>query len=292
MRTFEDLKKLCEKSDKFSELNDDELNKYRKEIKVAERFYSNGRNLYEELINKKSSLKTQYIIPYLLGLTDKLTDEKPVYVQVKPGASGAIDVDSDISPSGREKVFEYLRNKYGDERVLHVGTFSTLGPASAAKDVLRANKVDFTKSNKFTKSLEKMETWEENLERLKATDRENWNFYLTHKDILDDVPYLIGKERQQGKHAGGVVITDKPIYNYIPVDRVKGEIVTSYPESGGKSTLDDIGIIKYDLLGISILDVITETIEMIDEKIYEIEDDDGIRKIVPSSYIDKKIEEY
>jgi len=92
-----------------------------------------------------------------------------------------------------------------------------------------------------------------------------------------------------GKHAGGIVISDKPIYNYIPVDRVQGEVVTAFPESGSNTVLDEIGIIKYDILGISILDVISEAIGMIDEDIYLIEDDDGIQKAVPASYIDNII---
>ncbi|RLD64547.1 MAG: hypothetical protein DRJ01_00505 [Bacteroidetes bacterium] len=200
-----------------------------------------------------------------------------------------IDIDTDWQGDGREKIYNYLNKKYGSERVLHVGTFSTLGPASAAKDILRANSIDFGKSNKFTKVLEKQETWQENLDRIKANDKDNWKFYLDNKEVLDDVPHLIGKIRQSGKHAGGIVVSEKPIYNYIPVDRVKGEVVTAFPESGSNTVLDEIGIIKYDILGISILDVMAEAIEMVDEKMYEIEED-GIRKVVPASYIDKEIE--
>jgi hypothetical protein len=292
MKTWEKLKELCEKSDRFVELTDEQMKIYKKEIKIAKRFYDNGRNLYEELIEKQDALQTNYIIPYILRLTNSFTNEKQVYVQVKAGASGGIDVDTDWQGEGREKIYNYLKEKYGEERVLHVGTFSTLGPASAAKDVLRANGVDFGKSNKFTKVLEKMESWQENLDRIKATDRENWKFYNDNKDVLDNVPELIGKIRQSGKHAGGIVITEKPIYNYIPVDRVNGEAVTAFPESGSNTVLDEIGIIKYDVLGISILDVMAEAIDMIDEEMYEIEDDDGIIKIVPASYLDSKIKEY
>lgn len=291
---YEELKEFCISRMNYLYPNNAELHKrFEKEIKVAERFYKNGRNLYDELCDQKSKggkLDTRYAIPYILEQTDEFTNENPVYVQVKPGASGGIDVDVDVQPAGREKIYNYLKEKYGDDRVLHVGTFSTLGPASAAKDVLRANGVDFSKSNKFTKVLEKMETWEENLTRIKNEDPENWKFYLANKEALESVPHLIGKVKNSGKHAGGIVVSEKPIYNYIPVDRVKGEVVTAFPESGGNTVLDEIGLIKFDILGISILDVMSEAIEMIDEDIYEIEDNDGIRKLVPSSYIDKEIE--
>lgn len=92
-----------------------------------------------------------------------------------------------------------------------------------------------------------------------------------------------------GKHAGGIVILPKPVYNYVPVDRVNGEIVTAFPESGSEQVLDEIGIVKYDILGISILDVIGDTINMIDEELYLVEDDDGFIKIVPESYINEEL---
>ena len=209
--TFEEIKEVCdEEVKKFPHLE----KKYRKELSVAQRFYRNGRNLYQELVDKKDKIDTRYVIPYLLKITDTWIDKPPVYIQVKPGASGGIDIDVDVAPAGREKIYNYLKEKYGNERVLHVGTFSTLGPASAAKDVLRANSIDFGKSNKFTKVLEKQETWQENLDRIKANDKINWNFYLDNKDVLDDVPHLIGKIRQSGKHAGGIVVSEKAIYNY------------------------------------------------------------------------------
>lgn len=288
--TFEMLKDFCDTTikNKYAD-NLDLQRRYKKEIKIAERFYKNGRNLYEEFWHRKDELDTRYAIPYILEFTKEFTNENPVYIQVKPGASGGIDIDTDWQGNGREKIYNYLKEKYGNERVLHVGTFSTLGPASAAKDVLRANKVDFGKSNKFTKVLEKTETWEENLQRIKAEEPENWKFYLENKKVLDDVPHLIGKIRQSGKHAGGIVVSEKEIYNYIPVDRVNGEVVTAFPESASHTVLDEIGIIKYDILGISILDVMAEAIEMIDEDIWEIEED-GIIKYVPDSYINEEIE--
>lgn len=95
-----------------------------------------------------------------------------------------------------------------------------------------------------------------------------------------------------GKHAGGIVILPKPVYNYIPVDRVNGDIITAFPESGQEQVLDELGIVKYDILGISILDVISDTVDMIDEELYLVEDDDGITKVVSKSYIDTVIEKF
>lgn len=292
MSDWNKLKELCESSDKFSTLTEEQLKKYKKEIIVAKRFYDNGRDLLEELKEKKESIKTQYVIPFLLGFTTELTEGKQEYIQVKTGSSGGIDIDTDWQGEGRERIYNYLVEKYGNECVSYVGTFSTLGPASAAKDIMRVYGVDFNESNQFTKILQKELSWEENLQVIKAEHPQEYRIYEKHKQILDLVPDFLNKIRQSGKHAGGIVVTPEPIYNYVPVDRVNGEVVTAFPESGQEQVLDEIGIVKYDILGISILDVVSDAVDMIDEEMYLIEDDDGIQKVVPQSYVDAHIEQF
>lgn len=176
--------------------------------------------------------------------------------------------------------------KYNRDQILHVGTFTSLGPKSAAKDLLRVYDIDFGESNAFTKALQSDLTWDENLKQLKGNFPTEWAFYLKNQVILDLVPDFLNKIRQSGKHAGGICILDKPVHNYVPVDRVNGEIVTAFPESGSEQVLDEMGIVKYDILGISILDVISDAVDMVDEELYLIMDDDGIEKVVPASYID------
>lgn len=281
MKTFKELKNLCDKKI----VNYPELKKkYDKEIIIAKRFYDNERNLYEELINSKKQISTRYVIPFLLGLTNEVSDKQFEYIQVKPGASGGVDIDCDFSTFAKEKIQEYLINKFGEECVINVGTFSRLGPSSAAKDLLRIYKIDFKISNNFTKCLDVNMSWKENINNLKINFPLQYQFYEENKEILDMTPYFINKIRQGGKHAGGIVILPGPVYNYIPVDRVHGVLVSAFPESGSEQVLDEIGIIKYDILAISILDVIRNTINMINEKIYLIEEN-GIKKIVSESYI-------
>lgn len=196
LKTWESLKNLCEKSDRFQELTEEQMKKYKKEIAVAKRFYDNGRNLYEELVENQSVLKTQYAIPYILGLTEKLTDEPQEYVQVKPGASGGIDIDTDWQGQGRDKIHSYLVEKYGQEQVSYVGTFSTLGPASAAKDIMRVYGIDYNESNQLTKVLDKNLSWEDNIQHLKANNPQEYQIYLKHKKVLDLVPDFLNKIRQ------------------------------------------------------------------------------------------------
>ena len=280
-----DLKELCENNKRFENLSKEHKKQYKKELYRAKIAYDNDIDLLSEFENNKDKLQTNYVLPYLLNYTDEITNEELEFIQVKPGASGGIDVDSDFESASRDKIISYLKNKYGEECVLYVGTYSKLGLASAAKDLLRVYNIDFGKSNEFTTSLDAELSWEENINNFKATNRKLFEFYSNNKQILDLVPEFLNKVRNLGKHAGGVVILPKPVYNYIPVNRVKNELTTGFCESGSDSSLDDLGIVKFDLLSISILDVMSKSIDMINEKLYLIEDDDGIKKVVGESYL-------
>ena len=253
-------------------------------------FYNNGRDLFKELKEKKDSINKKYIIPFLLNFTNNIEEGTVDIIQVKEGSSGGMDIDSDFQSTGRERIFNYLVSKYSEDQVLYVGTYQTLGASSAAKDILRVYGVDYKQSNKFTNILQKELTWDENLENVKNNFNEQYSFYLEHKEKLDLVPDLLNKVRQTGRHAGGIVVLPSSVHNYIPVDRVRGETVTAFQESGNSTELDELGIVKYDILSVSLLDVIDETVNMIDEKLFLIEEE-GIEKIVPESYIKGEVQE-
>lgn len=284
---YQEFKNLCiskiKDLSKKENLSKDFLNRFKKEIIKAECYYLDGVDLYEEFKNKKSS--NRYVLPYILGFNEDYDlSKKPQLIQIKQGDSGGIDVDSDFETSGRDIIISYLKEKYGEECVFSVGTLSMLGLKSAVKDLLKYYEVPFNESNDFTASLDNDLSFEENIEKLRNNNKQMFNFYTRYKKILDLTPKFFNKARQMGKHAGGVIILPKPIYNYTPVERAGSGLVTAFPENGQSSTLDTLGIIKLDLLSITVLDNIKETIELIDEDIYLIEED-GIQKIVPLSYL-------
>lgn len=280
--TLTELKDRCEKElENYPEYKKD----FVKEFLFAKNFYKNGIDLIKAFSEKE--IVGNYIIPFFLGHTKKVSPHMEL-VQVRSGASSGIDVDTDMQPASRDILFNYLENKYGEDRVFSVGTYSRLGIKSAIKDILRVYKVDYKLSNNFTDKLDSSLSLEDNVEMLKETYPVLYKFYLQHKEIIDMSKGLDGKIRQIGKHAGGVVILDRPIYDLIPVERVSGTVLTAFPESGSADVLDSLGVIKLDLLAISVLDIIKNTIESIEEDLYLIEDDDGSTKIVPKSYIDQR----
>lgn len=279
-----DFKKLCEnKLESYPQWKKD----FKREYLYAKNFFKNDIDLYKAF--QENEIVGRYLIPFLLGFTDSY-DEVFERAQVFNGASGGIDVDTDLSPSARDELFDYLREKYGEERVFHVGTYSKLGVKSAAKDLLRIYKVDFKSSNAFTSLLDGQMSWSENIELIKSTNPKQYKFYEQNKEVLDLVENFDGKVRQLSKHAGGMIVLDRPVYELMPIERVSGEVISAFPESGQDAVLDELGIIKFDMLGLSTLDVISATLDKVDEKMYLIEDDDGIRKLVPQSYIDNVVE--
>lgn len=194
-------------------------------------------------------------------------------------------IDSDYSSFGKPLMKEYLKQKYGEDSVISVGTYSEIGLLSGLKDILRKEKIDFQRSNEFCKCFTDDISWEQNIENLK-NNKSMYNLYLEHKDSIDMCPKIVKKYRQVGMHAGGVCPLPGPVYNYIPVMRVAntGTLVSAFVESGASAELDEFcGVQKIDVLGIQVLDNMEKTINLIDEKLYEIEEDE-IKKIVPESY--------
>ncbi len=282
--SYEEFSKLIFKKAKEKNLPREALIRLRSELFHARIHFEELGDLYEELMSKP--VKTNAgVIPYLLDLTDSYDLSKILGLkQIKVGASGGIDVDSDFSGFGREAVIKYLKEKYGDDCVTPVGTVSTLQMKVACKDLLRYATCPVADANTFTSELNDEISFEDNIQHFLNSNSPAREIYIKYKKVLDLVPRFLGKARNVGKHAGGVVVTPKPIWNYCPVEKSDETIVTAFPENGSNTVLDNIGLIKLDLLSISVLDTIEETFSLINEPIYLIEED-GYQKIVPLSYL-------
>lgn len=288
---FTEFKNLVLEKAKEKKLNKDALIRLRTELFHAEVYYQDIGDLYEDLKAKEIKNKSG-VIPYLLGFTETVELNKPLeFIQVKPGDSGGIDVDSDFSGEGRQKVIAYLKQKYGDDCVTPVGTVTTLQMKNCVKDLLRYVGSTVAEANEFTKELDDELSFEENIKKLLASDSPVKETYLKYQKILDLVPRFLNKPRNVGKHAGGIVLTPKPIWNYCPVELSNDEIVTAFEENGSNTVLDKISLVKLDLLAISVLDTVAETFKLIDEELFLIEDDDGLQKIVPESYLLHKVDD-
>lgn len=174
------------------------------------------------------------------------------------------DIDIDFCIEGRERVIEYIRQKYGKENVCHIITFGTMLAKGVIKDVARALGFPFEDSNSITSLIpdQLKITLQEAIAqepRLKELIEQN----PKAKQLFDIALKLEGKTRHASKHAAGIVISPEPIDQvlpvYVPPDT--DELVAQY----AMSELESIGFLKIDLLGLKNLTLIDRVVKLVKE---------------------------
>lgn len=176
------------------------------------------------------------------------------------------DVDFDVSQGSREKIRGYLESKYGKESVFGVVTYHLYHPKSALQDASRGLGKDTSFESALMKEVTKLPDLEEQkdlvsyfdlLKDKEGTTMTLLNWIVTNQDVIYWANKMLGQCKNLGTHAGGIVITPGPIYDYIPVAKGGGEIVTAFRESDGAAKdLSELGILKLDILGLKTLNVI------------------------------------
>jgi len=199
---------------------------------------------------------------------------------LNPERDSPPDIDIDFMQGTDHVTDRFLYEKYGEERVMSVGTFGTFSEKNSIKDVVRAYKgkeytgfnspvfkvtdemPDFLKYNDTLRHW--FETWPDKPECSDVV--RNWIRDPKNKEIIETALSLQGNIRSIGQHAAGVVITPDVSWNYIPTNVIptNENIVTAFQEAdkSGKD-LSALGILKLDRLNIETLNVIKESIEII-----------------------------
>ncbi len=174
------------------------------------------------------------------------------------------DIDIDFCIEGRDKIINYVRDKYGHDKVCHIITFGTMMAKGVIKDVARALGFAFEDSNVITNLIP---------EQLKITLAEAIEQEPRLKEMIENNPKtkklfdiafkLEGLTRHASKHAAGIVISPDPIDEVLPVyvPAKSDELVAQY----AMSELESIGFLKIDLLGLKNLTLINYTIQMIND---------------------------
>ena len=187
------------------------------------------------------------------------------------------DIDIDFADRAREHVIDYLVKKYGEDSVGKVATFATLGAKAAIKDVGRALEVPLEDVEKLTELIPKTPgiTLDEVLEQVpdfqKLADRPE------NRELMDLSKTVEGMKRHVSCHASAIVVSNGPLTNYVPLFKDKHDQVASQFE--GK-TVEDVGIVKFDSLGLRSLTETYDCLQMIkanhgkDIKLEEIPFDD------------------
>lgn len=172
------------------------------------------------------------------------------------------DIDIDFCIEGRERVINYIRERYGHANVGQIITFGTMMAKGVVKDVARVLGIPFEDANAITDLIpEQLKiTLQEALDqepRLKELMESNSNI----KKLFDIAFRLEGITRHASKHAAGVVISPEPIDEVLPVyvPAKSTEIVTQY----AMTELESIGFLKIDLLGLKNLTLIDQVVKLI-----------------------------
>lgn len=165
------------------------------------------------------------------------------------------DFDIDFCNERREEVLRYVENKYGKDHVAEIITFGTMSARMVIRDVGRVLDIPYNKVNKLAKYIPKV--LKVKIEDVLKTDKDFNKLYNTDEEVKNIIDYsmkLEGMPRNTSTHACGVVITDKPVSNYVPLYNNDGKLVTQYT----MTNLEELGLLKMDFLGLRTLTVISE----------------------------------
>ena len=174
------------------------------------------------------------------------------------------DFDIDFCQDRRGEVISYVTEKYGKENVAQIITYGALSAKSAIKDVARVMGVPFAEVNELTRNIPTLieghpATIEKALEvEPKLTQIQDQK--PVFKAIIEYARALEGLTRSTGMHAAGVVIGEKPLWEYVPLCRGQnGELVTQF----AKDEVELAGLVKFDFLGLTTLTVISNAVKLI-----------------------------
>lgn len=178
------------------------------------------------------------------------------------------DFDIDFMQERRGEVIHYVADRYGRDRVGQIATYSALNPKSAVKDVARTLGIPFAEINELTKPMPlliegKKPDLKQALEYAPKL-KEKAKTDPLYARVLENARVLEGLYRQAGMHAGGIVIGEKDLVEYVPVfSGANGELITQFD----KDKVEDAGLVKFDFLGLKTLDVIAHAEKMVNRRI-------------------------
>jgi DNA polymerase-3 subunit alpha len=209
---------------------------------------------------------------YCLGITDLDPVEYDLTFErfLNPERVTMPDIDMDFEDTRRGEVIEHVTKKYGKENVAYITTFGTLGAKAAIRDAGRALDMPLPDVDRIARmvpamplglSIDKaMRGWPEkdyagNPEMVAAYENEE-----LAKSLLDTARQIEGITRTESVHAAGIMISDRPLVEYTPLRRLNdGSAATQYPHS----SLESIGLLKMDFLGLVNLSILGRAVKLI-----------------------------
>ena len=204
------------------------------------------------------------IVAYTLGITkiDPIKYSLIFERFLNPERVSMPDIDSDFCYERRQEVIDYVVEKYGADNVSQIITFGTMAPRMCIRDVGRAMNYSYAEVDRISKMIPAVlnitidKALEMNPELKEAYDTDE-----RVKNLIDISKNLEGLPRHSSTHAAGVVIASRPLVDYVPLQKNEEMIVTQF----GMTTLEELGLLKMDFLGLRTLTVMSDAVNMVKE---------------------------
>jgi len=250
---------LAKKREKLS----DEEKSYLDEELKALKMQSDDLSKICSIFNNKKTIEKNYenILTFYLLSIAPYPDKLQHHWQLADMA----DVDCDFSPSGRDSIKAWLKEKFGEDNCVSIGTYGTLGVKGSVQEISRVYGISpfaYLKISKLVSDDDKDLSEEEIREKYPEVD----NFLKKHPEVARSLTKLTGMKKNVGQHAGGFVVSSDDLTDIIPIIRANKGYVTGWQESGAIKELEALGVIKVDILGLACVEQIRLCVEEINHK--------------------------
>ncbi|NCN24213.1 MAG: DNA polymerase III subunit alpha [Candidatus Pacebacteria bacterium CG10_big_fil_rev_8_21_14_0_10_42_12] len=212
------------------------------------------------------------IVSYSLGITtiDPMFHDLPFERFLNPQRPTPPDIDMDFADNRRDEVISYVASKYGFDHVAHVITFGRMEARVSIRDIGRVLGMPYEEPDRIAKLIPNIPAKKVSLKNAVESVNELAEYYKQpkYRKLIDLAQQVEGSIRHSSVHAAAIIITDKPLQEYTPIqkDSKTGKTITQYDMYALDCNISDdaIGLLKFDFLGLRNLSTIQTAIEMIE----------------------------
>ncbi|MEY8317183.1 DNA polymerase III subunit alpha [Oscillospiraceae bacterium 50-58] len=208
------------------------------------------------------------MVAYCLNITNVDPMEYGLYFErfLNPERVSMPDIDIDFCPRRRQEVIDYVKRKYGEDHVAQIVTFGTMAARGSVRDVGRVMGVPYGEVDALAKLIPSgpgaLHITLEDALRLSKQLKDAYDENPNTKKLIDTAMAIEGMPRNTSTHAAGVVITRRPVVDYVPLAANDGQPVTQYV----MTTLEELGLLKMDFLGLRNLTVLDDAAKMVQRR--------------------------
>lgn len=221
------------------------------------------------------------LVSWCLGLTDCDPIEHGLLFErfLDEGRPDPPDIDTDFHPAIRQKVKDRIVEMFSVEKTCSIGTYSKYKTKASITDIAKVLGYDWMEAQTVTKEMESLKSFEntdgdeEIVDKMSFDELENHypllkEYFEKYPDVKVHAEIIRNQVKNMGKHAGGVIISDMDLRGKIPVQLESvssGHIISSWAESGSSAELSEVGLVKYDILGLNNLPIIADCVRLVKE---------------------------